>query len=148
MSENKSYKPIFIISIICYVLMSASVLLFPMDTIISDENALTIVYVAAAVFWSGLVIGVVCSLWLTIRLHSGKNYKKIRIMGLTGFFSNIYAVIADVVLISGLIGLIIMWIVTNGRGYICYVMLGVSILSFCMHCIFNGNAFYNIYMKK
>ena len=89
-------------------------------------------------------------------LHSGRERKrgqrktaaeamKPQQPGMIRFFSNKEAKIADIILAAGLLGTAIAIAVTNGVGYSCYVFIGISVFSFCMHCILNGRMY--LYVK-
>lgn len=111
-------------------------------------------------FWIGLILGTAAQIMLhrcyKHHLHSGRERKrgqrktaaeamKPQQPGMIRFFSNKEAKIADIILAAGLLGTAISIAVTNGVGYSCYVFIGISVFSFCMHCILNGRMY--LYVK-
>lgn len=134
--KNTSVR-LMITSIISFGIMSLSFLLMPIDLMLNIINSRIINIIIGIVFWLGLLVGAVCQVILSIKMKPlrKESYNK---PGLLKFFSNRLAVIFDTFLIIGLIGLVVSLIVTNMVGYSCYIFLSLTVLSFVMHCIFNG----------
>lgn len=128
---------LMITSIVSFGIMSISFLLMPIDLMLNIINSRIINIIIGIVFWLGLLVGAVCQVILSIKMKPlrKESYNK---PGLLKFFSNRLAVVFDTFLIIGLIGLVVSLIVTNMVGYSCYIFLSLTVLSFVMHCIFNG----------
>lgn len=148
MQQNKVNFIWFIVSITSYALMSASLLLIPLDKTI-EYDAMDIV--PGVMFWLFLVLGIIGQIVLSARYKrfvkfdkQKKGQKRNSKIGLLSFFKNIPAIIADVGFVIGLMAFVIAMKVTEGLGNICYVFLAVCIFSFCAHCIFNGKIFRQI----
>lgn len=134
--KNTSVR-LMITSIVSFGIMSLSFLLMPIDLMLNIINSRIINIIIGIVFWLGLLVGAVCQVILSIKMKPlrKESYNK---PGLLKFFSNRLAVVFDTFLIIGLIGLVVSLIVTNMVGYSCYIFLSLTVLSFVMHCIFNG----------
>lgn len=144
--EKKNGFAWLYISIISFFLMSASFLLMPID--FAKNGAKIVNILVGIMFWLFLVLGIVSQVllsrnknnWLAknrVRRFSAK--KKI---GLISFCQNIPACAADCLTLVGLIGLVVSVLATDGMGYICYVFMTLFVFAFCLHCIFNGKAYY------
>lgn len=125
-----------------FLLMSVSFLLMPIE-------GTTVI--PGVLFWLGLLVGVVFQIVLEIRRRAFlKTYKVKREKiqkprnGLLSFFSNKEAMIADVVLVVGLLATILTFVLTRGYGIGCYLFVALTVLSFCAHCIFNGRIYFHI----
>lgn len=133
------------VSIICYLLMSLSFLLMPADFFLDEKKADLCVRIAGISFWIFLLLGIATQVILFVRLRKNQpqSSRKQRI-GLLSFFQNIGGIIADSVTVLSFVGVVISMLVTDSRGYICYVFLSLFVFSFCMHCVLNGKTFYHI----
>ncbi len=136
------------ISIFGFLAMSVSFVLMPLESAIQVNNVSIYVLIAGLVFWVSLVIGIVGQAMLTWRRnrwHKKNPKKRCRLqrrIGLITFFSNFLALIADVLCGISLIALIVLLMVTNGAGFICYILLALFTFAFSMHCILNGKNYY------
>ena len=137
------------ISIVGFAILSTSFLLM------SVENSAVISKMAGLMFWIGLVMGIVFQVLLAkqrkIEIAKYRNHKfpnqRMR-LGIFSLFKNPIAMIFDLLLAIGLVGLISSIILTKGMGYVCYVFIFITVFSFCMHCIFNGRIFFYISSKE
>lgn len=135
-----------IVSIVSFALMSTSFLLMPLDKTVELYDVMDII--PGIMFWTFLVLGVVGQVLLAIRrkrfLETNKQ-KRFQIgkerIGLISVFKNVPAIIADVGFVISLVAVVIVTKVTNGIGYICYILLAVCVFTFCLHCILNGKNF-------
>ena len=146
MERKKNDVIWLIVSVGSFALMSTSFLLMPLDKTVEQYDAMDII--PGVMFWLFLILGITGQILLIIRR---KRYirtdrkKKIQEMegriGLISVFANIPAIVADVGSIISLVAFVIATKVTNGMGYICYILLAVCIFTFCLHCIFNGKIY-------
>lgn len=152
MSDTKRIDLIFlIISIASFLLMSISFLFMPFGKI-EDGSTSIITYISGGMFWFFLVLGTVFQAILSKRRKDWYIYYRVKRnpriarpkRGIISFFKNTYGIVADVIMVLSLIGFILSIIFTDGRSYICYILISTSIFAFCMHCIFNGKIFYHI----
>lgn len=129
------------ISVGSFLLMSASFLLMPIESITSIPGLL---------FWIGLVLGIALQIVLEIRrraffksysVNRGKMQKPKN--GLLSFGSNALAIIADRFMVVSFAAMILAFVITKGYGYICYVFIATTIFSFCMHCVLNGRIYFH-----
>lgn len=104
-------------------------------------------------FWGGLIIGVALQIVLETRrkaLFARYDVKRESMQkarnGLISFGSNHLALIADILMVVSVIATILVFVLTKGAGYLCYVSLSVLVFSFCMHCILNGRIY--IFVKN
>lgn len=148
---NKTKNLIFlIVSFISFAMVSAS--LFAMFFVgINSSGETSVVSLACGiVFWLFLAVGII--LQVTVSLNVKSWYKRRRLyrsrfrrtrIGLLTFFSNVPAVISDILFCASLITFIIFMIV-NSASIFAYISLSVLFLSFSAHCIFNGKNYYYI----
>lgn len=121
---------LLLVSVGGYAAMSLSFMLMPVKgcTVLSG-----------LVFWLGMIAGIIGQAALAVRVRKAEWSKKHKRCGLLTFFANKWAKAADLTLAAGVILTGIALAATNGFGYVCYVMLTVTIFAFCMHCILNSN---------
>ena len=138
----------FAISVVSFLLLAVSFLLMPIGE--TDGGLTTYSIIAGVMFWSSLVLGTASQMILSHRrkmwyvINKVRRARHSRKIGLISFFENVYAGIADVTFIISLIGLVVVLIVTQGTGYICYILMAALVFSFAMHCILNGKIYYHI----
>lgn len=142
MSEKKANIAWMVMSIVGFVVMAISFLIMPINVTVEKSGIFE--YVPGFMFWIGLLLGAVGQIVLAVRcrkwvVRRKRGHKK-RI-GLISFFKNIPAIIVDVSFVISLVGVIISTKITQGMGYICYVFLSICTLTFCLHCVFNGNIY-------
>lgn len=148
---NKNLTFIFLISsIVCFALVSLSLFGIFFIDISSDPATSKLSILCGIGFWLFTVLGVAfqvviakcIKIWRKNDRLSDPKYKITRI-GLLNIFSNIPAIISDVVLCISLIVFIVSMIV-DSAGIVAYISLAVLVLSFATHCIFNGKNYYYI----
>lgn len=129
------------VSVGCFLMMSISFLLMPIESITILPGLL---------FWLGLVLGLVLQIVLEARRRAffkAFAVKREKMQkpknGLLSFGSNGAAIIADRSMIISFIAMILAFIFTKGYGYICYVFIATTIFAFCMHCVFNGRIYFH-----
>lgn len=129
------------ISVGSFLLMSASFLLMPIESI---------TIIPGLLFWIGLVLGITLQIVLEIRrraffksysVNRGKMQKPKN--GLLSFGSNALAIIADRSMVISFVAMILAFVITKGYGYICYVFIATTVFSFCMHCVLNGRIYFH-----
>lgn len=126
-----------LISIIGFGLMSASILFMSTDRW---------GYFPGILFWTCFLVGIISQIVLLVRKKKRPTEKGC--IGLIRFFRNVPATIADILFVVSLIAFVISSKITHGIDYICYVMLAISIFTFCLHCIFNGKIFCYVIKKE
>ncbi len=129
------------VSVGCFLIMSISFLLMPIESITILPGLL---------FWLSLVLGLILQIVLEVRRRAFfKSYtvkrKKMQKPknGLLSFGSNAAAIIADRSMIISFVAMILAFILTKGYGYICYIFIATTIFSFCMHCVLNGRIYFH-----
>ncbi|WBY64029.1 DUF1295 domain-containing protein [Thermocaproicibacter melissae] len=134
----------FILSAISFLLMSATILVMPF----AYENEIELKATGTA-FWLFLILGFLFN-FLSDRAQKAyqkelpENAEKMEgRVGLLSFFSNIPASISDAVLLAGILAAFCMELFRPSltTTYAVYVLLFFILLSFCMHCLFNGKKF-------
>lgn len=142
--KNKADSMLLSVSIGGFAALAISFLLMPIEAL---------GLVPGMLFWGGLIIGVVLQIVLEARrksLFAQYNVKRETMQkarnGLLSFGSNYLAAIADILWAVSIIATIIVFVLTKGTGYFCYISLSVLVFSFCMHCILNGRIY--IYIKN
>ncbi len=103
-----------------------------------------------SLFWGGLLVGIVFQVILEARrralfasYHVERRTMQKPRCGLFTFASNKGAVLADVLFFAGIATTVLAFIYTKGTGYVCYIGISVTLLSFCMHCVLNGRNFFH-----
>ena len=132
---------LFRLSAVSFLLMSASMLLMPVDASGSDGFAWNIF--AGVVFWLFLVLGLILQgilelhrrKWFSLHPNKRERHRKI---GLIVFFQNRLAQVADIAFALSLAALMITVVFFTTTGYICYIFAALMVFSFCMHCMLNG----------
>ena len=138
------------VSIFFFFMLAVSFLLMPLESETPTESLSIYTLVAGLMFWISIMMGIVTQCVLAHRRkswHTIHRIKKARLsqrVGIISFFQNTYAAVADVFTILSILGLIIAMIVTQGMGYVCYILVCLFVFSFSMHCILNGKIFYYI----
>lgn len=146
MERQKQDKILLCISIACFLFMSLTFLIMPIE--IPEGNARLLSCLVGAAFWTTMAAGIIIQIILSRRrIHWEKEHAlfqkhgfHIRI-GVCAFAQNLYALAADVLCAISLIAFIGSMIITKSTGYSCYVTLSVFSFAFCMHCILNGKIF-------
>lgn len=130
------------LSVISYFLMSASILLMPVDEMKK---------LAGGLFWGGLLLG--SGFQFLLESHRRAffagyhlNYRKMqkRRCGFWNFFSNRTALFVDVLLAAGFLSAVTMLILTKGHGYLCFVLVALTVFCICLHCIVNGRNYFHV----
>lgn len=137
------------ISIAGFAILSVSFLLMPV------ESHAVISKIAGLMFWLGLVIGIMFQILLARHKKIGMTKNRIQRLanqrikpGIFSLFKNPMAIVFDLLMAIGLVGLISSMILTKGMGYICYMFISITVFSFSMHCIFNGRIYIYISNKE
>lgn len=126
----------------CFLAMSASFLLMPVEALGRAPGIL---------FWIGLITGVTLQIILESRRRAFfagyrvqlKKFQKRR-NGLLSFGCNKAAKVVDVLLPVALIGIPLSFALTNGTGYVCYVSISAALFLLCLHCILNGRIYFHV----
>lgn len=135
-------RALLIGSIVCYFIMSVSFMLMPIE-------ALRIL--PGILFWGGLVVGITFQIILRVvnkalfakHNETDEKMQKCR-MGLLNFGSSPIAMAVDCAMIISFVVMILAFLLTKGFGYICYVFITTTLMTFCLHCILNGRIFFHI----
>lgn len=142
MKRKQADRILLYLSIGAYAVMSISFMLMPIDAIGRTPGVL---------FWGGLLLGILFQLISETRRRRFLsrcriNPKKMQNPrnGLFTFSSNKYTKVADWILLVSLVCTILLFLITRGTGYLCFVFISISTMAFCMHCIFNGKIFFYV----
>lgn len=127
-------------SITAFLVMAVSFLLMPVESVRM---------LAGGLFWMGLLTGLILQVILEIRrtsflaryhIRSPRKWKD-RI-GLLTFGANRAAITADVALTISLVCLALIYWLTRGMSYLCFIFLAITAFLLCMHCILNGRIYF------
>lgn len=116
----------------------------------SKENNLGI-YMTGAIFWTSMLIGygfifVIDSRRKRFIKQNKLQQKQTKLLpGAIRFFSNRPASIFDILFVISLVGLITCEFTSYKGEMVTYVLLALVVLSFHLHCMFNGKNY--IYIK-
>lgn len=136
MKGNRTNLAMLGMSLAGFGIMSASFLLMPIEQVGILPGLL---------FWLGLILGIVFQILLETRrkkFYAKYNVKQTRMQrprnGLLTFGSNKIALVVDCAWGASVVATVLVFLLTGGNGYVCYVCLAVLIWTFCAHCILNG----------
>lgn len=146
MKTLRRIRLLFWFSAACFTLMSATVLLMPLAVNAEGTNrVLTII--TGSVFWISALAGhaFLCLAnqkrkWL-LHYMSGTDSKMNSRPGIITVFSNIPATVSDVLTVCSLVLFVIHSFAGSRDSYLSYVLLFALLLSFHMHCLFNGRIY-------
>lgn len=146
MKTVRRIKILFWFSTVCFILMSATVLVMPFAVNAAGKNEILTI-ITGIVFWvSGIAAGGL--LWLAnrkrkwlLRYMSRTDPNRNSRPGIISFFSNIPAAISDVLTVCSLVLLVIHGFADSRNSYLSYILLFAFLLSFQMHCLFNGRIY-------
>lgn len=138
------------LSIFFFTALAVSFLLMPLGGDRLTDSISGYALAAGVMFWISVIMGIVTQCVLSYRrkawygIHHIRKGRTSHKIGVISFFKNVPAIVADIVAALSLIGLVIVMVVTNGTGYICYISVSLFVLSFSMHCIFNGKIYHYV----
>lgn len=145
MKNRKTDRALLGISTGGFMVMSASLLLLPLD----------MTALVSSLFWGGLLLGAVFQIILAARRKtylseqgSPAGKKKKAHIGLITFGANVAAWVADILLVCSVIATVVIYLITKGYGYICCVCLTLVLATFSLHCILNGRIFAMLTSRK
>ena len=130
-------KTSFYLSVISFLISSVTILFMPFGSFEQDGKQ-TLAFILAIVFWLFFILGFVFLLPISKQRKSDKNFKSKGGIGLLRFFSNKPAMIADGLMIAGIIALILTFIIPTLPGWITLVATFTAVFFLEMHGIFNG----------
>ncbi len=141
MKQRRIDRILLGISVGCFLIMSVSFLLMPIESITILPGLL---------FWLGLALGI--ALQIVLEARRRKFFKSYSVKrekmqkpknGFLSFRSNSLAMIADISMAVSFVAVILAFVFTKGYGYACYVFIATTIFSFCMHCVLNGRIYFH-----
>lgn len=146
--SQKQRKSMFFLYVVFLLVCSIAIVLMPVASAYKDSTRIPML-VSGGAFWAGLIGTVVIAVMInTFRKRSpafaDKRSKRKR-PGLTRFFTNKEARIADIAMIISVPAFIISRI-CSGNLYPMFIFLALFLFSFGMHCMLNGESY--IYLKS
>lgn len=130
------------LSVGCFLIMSISFLLMPI-TILGILPGL--------LFWIGLMLGITLQILLEMqrrRFFKAHNVDRRKMQkprcGLLTFGSNRCAKVTDIALFICLLFSAVIFGITKGFGYVCYICISCTAFLFCMHCVLNGRNYFHV----
>lgn len=139
-------KLAFVTSIIFLLFMSSIFLIIPFAVNSNDSNN-TKTLVLGILFWVSALIGYISIIIASkfqkqcINEKNKKHIRKNKRVGLITFFSNVPAKISDIIFIFSFILFVIINLTDLRFAYFAYIILFILVLSFNMHCLFNGRIY-------
>lgn len=130
------------LSVICSIISSISIALIPIEK--SSEDNKAIVFIIPIIFWLGF-IAEQFFIWRANHFRKviekkGERYQK-RIRGRPGIislFKTKEGIASDMLFLVCLIVLIVITVMNVGESRLQYIISTLLVLSFRLHCIFNG----------
>jgi len=124
-------------SILAFLLSSISFMFLYFADYQKNSFTKVLGYILPSIFWLGLIIAIIIQILLYRKLKVKVDKNKI---GIISFFKNKYAMIFDVLMILFIIVTIIL-LIKNVNNFISFLIISLLIISFEMHCVFNGKYF-------
>lgn len=150
MKAIKEVKRFFLTSIVFLSVMSLSILFMPMA--VNSMNNIWVVlvgltfYIGAIGGYVSIVIaGVLRKKHLSILKEKRKTNKDK--LGLVSFFSNLPALIFDILMLISIIAFCVVCLLGYLDIHIPFIVLSIMVLSINMHCLFNGRIYRSIQIK-
>lgn len=150
--ERKDLVLIFILFLSLCV-FSVSFLLMSIKNENTSDKLSIYSLIAGIIFWTSMLILIVVQIILSLRMkkwmkkYKIKQFRDASKIGIISFFKNTYAIVADVLMVISLTVLVVLIVVTQGTGYICFIAIAIFVFSFSMHCVLNGKVFYYVINK-
>ena len=146
MKNIRKIKLFFWFAVLFQLLMSVSILLMPIAVQMGQQYRKMTILIGL-VFWisaiAGYVMTVIANLerkWYIKQKVDG-NVKMNCRAGITHFFENVPATIADVIMFMSLLLFVFLRFTEWKYEYISYILLFMLIFSLHMHCMFNGRIY-------
>lgn len=99
-------------------------------------------YLVGVLFWVGLIVGIVLLLVINKHRKADESFRvKKKLPGIISFFSNQYAIVADVVTAISLIFLLVFLFVPWFNQGVTVALIAIFLFAFNMHCVLNGMNF-------
>ncbi|MCL2004500.1 MAG: hypothetical protein FWG72_10980 [Oscillospiraceae bacterium] len=124
-------------AIFAFFLSSMTVWFMPMASF-EQKESITFAYILAAIFWLGLVLGIVFQLLVSRTRKRDSNYKDEKGLPLLRFFSNRPAKFFDALLIAGVVTLAASFFIGSFPQWLTTAAIFASAFGFEMHGVFNG----------
>lgn len=146
MRKRRNGRLLLTISILGFLMLSSSFVLM----LIEDIGI-----VSGICFWAGILIGCIPLMILEAKRRAffksyhinRKTMQKPR-NGMLSFGSNREAKVADAATLISAAAAVLALIITKGTGTVCYILIALTVFSFCMHCVFNGRIYFHVNNQK
>ncbi len=141
-------------SVISFLVFALSFILMSADGTVNGVGPSLQTVVAGVTFW---ISAISCAVTQVILVRMGKKWcrensvdKKFlqALPGIISFFKNPYATVFDTMAALSLGGFTAAMVMTDGSGYVCYVILSIFVFTFSMHCVLNGKTYYILFNRK
>lgn len=126
-----------LVSILSFLLSSISFMFLYFADYQKNNFTKILGYILPSIFWLGLIIAIVIQILLYRKLKVKVDRNQI---GIISFFKNRYAIVFDILTILLTIVTIIL-LIKNVNNFITFLIISLLIISFEMHCVFNGKYF-------
>lgn len=143
MKQKSALKILFFVLIVFMFLFAASFLIMPAASKNSLEGKQTLLLWNGIWFWttglSSLILFGIINQGRKKQLK-GRSNSKNRKRGIICFFSNVWAKAADGAFVASFIGLIVFKVFLT-QSYMVFLFAFLSVFTFLMHCMLNGENF-------
>jgi len=129
----------FLISLVGFFLSSVTIWFIPLVSFKGEVWQRVIAYILGAIFWLGLATGITF-LVLVNRMRKKKQQHK-KTIPFIWFFRNRIALVFDIALIAGFIGIFIVLFINGLNQWLSAGIIFAFIFSLEMHGMFNGENF-------
>lgn len=144
MKAIKEVKRFFLTSVVFLSVMSLSILFMPMA--VNSMNNIWVVLVGLTFYIGAIggyvlivIAGVLIKKHLSILKEKRKTNKDK--LGLVSFFSNLPALIFDILMLISIIAFCVVCLLDYIDIHIPFIVLSIMVLSINMHCLFNGRIY-------
>lgn len=138
------------LSAVFYLLNAAMLLVMPFVPLFPIAANRKYTLIVGLTFWITLALAIAA---IVLAIISRRKFKKANPKaynasdcrwGVITFFSNVIAIIFDLMFVVAAFALCIMLMLGRFKGYFAFVVLFMLVLSLSMHCLFNGRVFKTI----
>lgn len=136
----KNTRKLPLLSVIMLAVSASTIILSSFTDYSSGGTVRIISLVLSLCFWIGILIGYIY-MFIFYRKKDKKSLKGR--VGIISFFTNMYAVISDIIMILDISLIVILSLINFKMALIYSLLLGILFLTINLHCIFNGRVFNN-----
>lgn len=134
------YRRMMLYSVFGFAISAFSFMLIPLSDFRGTSLQKTMAYMIGALFWLGLIMGLIITLKLS-QIRKKNSKKKYKYPGAICFFKNKQAIFCDISMGISIILLVIFQKLFGTYHIVSIILLSIAIFLVYIHSIVNGNNF-------